>query len=262
MIRAIPSEESLTVEFKSDRDKLSDGDLVLAVVCLANTQGGTLYVGVEDDGTVTGLHAAHRRHVESLAALIANRTVPPLSVRVRVIEAEGHLVAVINVPRSPRLVALSAGTPQRRRVKANGHPECVPFLPHEFPAHQADQGLLDYSALRVTGASVAGFDPLERERLSQAVKRYRGDEALLGLGDEELDGALDLTRREGGRRVPTVAGLLLLGREEALRQHLPTHEVAFQLLDGTDVRVNEFSRRPLVASFERIEEPFSAHLVE
>jgi ATP-dependent DNA helicase RecG len=217
---------------------------------------------VADDGTVTGLHPAHRGHVDSLAALVANRTVPPLCVRVRAISVEGQLVAAIDVPRSPRLVATSAGTLQRRRVKANGQPECVPFLPHEFPAHQADQGLLDYSALPVPGATLADFDPLERERLRQAVKRYRGDEALLGLDDEELDGALGLTRREGDQRVPTVVGLLLLGREEALRQHLPAHEVAFQLLDGTDVRVNEFYRRPLVASFERLEERFTAHLVE
>jgi ATP-dependent DNA helicase RecG len=182
MTSQIPSEDSLTVEVKSDREKLPDADLVLAVVCLANTQGGTLCVGVEDDGTVTGLHAAHRGHVESLAAHIANRTVPPLSVRVQAIPIEGLLVAAIEVPRSPRLVATSAGTLQRRRVKANGQPGCVPFVPHQLPAHQADQGLLDYSALPVTGATLEDYDPLERERLRQAVKRYRGDEALLGLG--------------------------------------------------------------------------------
>lgn len=33
---------------------------MLTVVCLANTAGGDLYLGVEDDGTVTGLHPEHR----------------------------------------------------------------------------------------------------------------------------------------------------------------------------------------------------------
>jgi ATP-dependent DNA helicase RecG len=258
----IPSEESLTVEFKSDLSKLPDGDLVLAVICLANTRGGTLYVGVEDDGAVTGLHASRRRNVDGLASFIANRTVPPLSVRVKAIEIGEHLVAAIEVPRSRRLVSTSGGTLQKRRLKANGQPECVPFLPHEFPAHQADQGLLDYSALPVPEATEADFDPLERERLRRAVKRNRGDAALLGLDDAEFDGALGLVRREGDRRVPTVAGLLLMGTEDALRVHLPVHEVAFQLLEGTEVRVNEFYRLPLVACFERVEEHFLAHLVE
>jgi len=52
--------ESLTAEFKSDQGPLSDADLIEIVVCLANSQGGTLLVGVEDDGRVTGLHPGHR----------------------------------------------------------------------------------------------------------------------------------------------------------------------------------------------------------
>ena len=59
-----------------------------------------------------------------------------------------------------------------------------------------------------------------------------------------------------------MAGLVLLGREVALRRHLPTHEVAFQVLDGTDVRVNDFYRAPLLKTFERIEEQFNARVVE
>ena len=48
---------------------------------------------------------------------------------------------------------------------------------------------------------------------------------------------------EGQRRIPTVAGILVLGREVAFREHLPTHEAAFQVLDGTQVRVNDFFAR-------------------
>ena len=66
MTRTIPTEESLQIEFKSDRAKLFDRDIVLTVVCLANTAAGEIYLGVEDDTTVTGLHPeqqddAHRR---------------------------------------------------------------------------------------------------------------------------------------------------------------------------------------------------------
>lgn len=77
---ALPEKETLTVEFKSDRNRLSDDELVEAVVALANTQGGELYIGVEDDGTPTGLHAAHQDAIR-LAAMVGNRTRPSLSVR-------------------------------------------------------------------------------------------------------------------------------------------------------------------------------------
>lgn len=45
--------ESLTVEFKSDRKCLPDRELVEALAAMANSQGGVLLLGVEDDGTVT-----------------------------------------------------------------------------------------------------------------------------------------------------------------------------------------------------------------
>ena len=56
----IEKKESLTVEFKSDRKRLSDSVLVDAVVAMANTEGGVIYEGIEDDGTVTGVHPAHK----------------------------------------------------------------------------------------------------------------------------------------------------------------------------------------------------------
>jgi ATP-dependent DNA helicase RecG len=257
----IPTAESLTVELKSDQKRLPDKDLVLAAVCLANTDGGVIYLGVEDDGRPTGLHQDHR-DLNGLAALIANRTIPPLSVRAVMMEAAGQKVARIEIPRSNRLVATSDGTLQRRRLLADGSPQCVPFLPHEFASRESDLRLSDYSALPVAGADLDALDPAERHRLRQAIERYRGDRSLLGLDDAELDGALALTRTESGRRVPTVAGLLLIGRESALRTHIPTHEAAFQVLDGTEVRVNDFYRWPLVRLFERIEEQFLARVSE
>lgn len=40
MPQPLPPCESLTVEFKSDRRKLPDADLIEVLVCLANTEGG------------------------------------------------------------------------------------------------------------------------------------------------------------------------------------------------------------------------------
>jgi ATP-dependent DNA helicase RecG len=234
--------------------------LVATAVCLTNTDGGEIYLGVEDDGQVTGLHPEHQ-HLSGLAALIANRTNPPLSVRVTAVDEEGRRVARIEVPKSPRVVGTSDGLIVRRRLQTE-KPECVPFHPHEFATRQSDSGILDYSALPVKDASEADLDPLERERLRRMIERYGGDRSLLSLTDEELDGALGLVRREEGRRVSTVSGLLLLGREGALREHLPTHEAAFQVLSGTDVRVNDFYRTPLLKTFERIMDQFAARVEE
>ena len=59
------------MEFKSDvRGPINDRDLVEAVVCLANGAGGVLLVGVEDNGTITGMkprHEASRTDTPQLA---------------------------------------------------------------------------------------------------------------------------------------------------------------------------------------------------
>ena len=260
-MRTIPERESLSVEFKSDVRRLPDADLVATVVCLANTEGGAIYLGVEDDRRLTGLHAEHQ-NVSGMSAMIANRTNPPLSVRISVLVAEGVTIARIEVPRSTRLVATSDGLLQRRRLQADGTPQCVPFYPHEFASRYSDLGTLDYAALPVAESSETDLDPLERERLRQMIERSSGDHSLIGLSDNELDGALGLVRSEQGRRIPTVAGLLILGREAALHTYLPTHEVAFQVLEGTQVRVNDFYRTPLLKTFERILEQFTARVTE
>ncbi|GAA3975799.1 ATP-binding protein [Allohahella marinimesophila] len=253
--------ESLTVEFKSDVKSLPDRDLVAAVMALANTEGGDLFLGVEDDGRLTGLHANHR-NLTALPALIANKTNPSLAVYVEGLELEGQPIARIKVPKSRQLVSTSDGLLQRRRLKIDNTPEAVPFYPHEFIQRQSSLGVADPSALPLDNLDVEDMDPIQRIRIRNAIKKYGGDQSLIPLADDELDGALGLTVSVNGRLHPTVAGLLLLGKEAQLRQYLPSHEVAFQVLRGTDVLVNEFYRKPLLETFEEIELLFRARVEE
>ena len=55
-MRTIPNKETLTIEFKSDLKKLGDAELIEAIVGMTNTSGGNLYLGVEDNGELTGVH--------------------------------------------------------------------------------------------------------------------------------------------------------------------------------------------------------------
>lgn len=252
----LPVTESLTVEFKSDRKRLPDTELVEALVCLANTDGGELWLGVEDDGQATGLHADHAL-LAGLAGLVAARTSPSLQVDVQAVDIQGVRVACISVPKAQAEVATTAGLSLRRRIKHDGTPECVPMLPHERISRASSFGLVDVSAQPVAGSTLADFDPLERERLRQAVQYYGGDRVLLELDDEAMDGALGFTLRQpDGSRVPTLTGLLLVGRESALQQRVATHELAFQVLAQQAVRFNEFRRFPLLKALDWLETNF------
>jgi len=253
--------ETLTVEFKSDAKGLPDRDLVATVVAMANTDGGRILLGVEDDGAVTGTQPAHQ-NIAGLVALIANRTSPSVTVRAELLAHEGKKVLSIVVPKSRSIVSTTEGQLLRRRIMATGKPESVPFYPHEFIQRQSSLGLTDPSAMPLEEISVEQLDLLQRLRIRNAIKKYGGDQNLLPLADEELDGALGLTVEVQGQRQPTVVGLMLLGTEELLRRHLPAYETAFQVLRGTNVLVNEFFRKPLLETFEAVELLFNARVTE
>lgn len=252
----VPFAETLTIEFKSDRKRLPDDELVEALVCLANTEGGELWLGVEDDGTPTGLHETHQ-NLAGLPGLVAARTSPSLNVTVEAVALAGVRVARIMVDQSASEVATTAGKYLRRRLKPDGSPECVALLPHERSSRASRFGLVDASAQAVAGATLADLDPLERERLRQTVEQYGGDRVLLELDDEAMDGALGFTARNAaGERVPTLTGLLVIGRENALREKVPTHEFAFQVLAREAVAFNEFRRFPLLKALDWLETNF------
>lgn len=249
--RVIPECETLLIEFKSDREKLNDDELVEAVICLANAQGGSLYLGVENDAAVTGLHTLRPRDISGLAVMIANRTTPALHVTADEVMDQGCRVAVIQVPRSTAIIARSDGLVKRRRIGGDGRPECVPFFSHEYPSRKADFCLTDMSVEVLTGATLADFDQLQRERMRSVISNNpRSDKALLNLSDEELEGALSLTITRDAQRHPTLLGMLLIGRTESLRRLVPTHEVLFQVMEGTQVKVNESSRAALIEVVE------------
>ena len=263
----IAAGEGLDVEFKGEaQGALSDTDLVDAVVCLSNRpadEPGWLLIGVEDDGRVTGAVPRHEAGGTDLArvqALIANRTRPSVAVRVEIVDLMEGPVLAIEVPAARSPVGTADGRYTRRAIGGDGKPACVPFHFHEMQAHQADRGLLDHSALRVADVDMAALDPLEFERFRRAIRENRGrsDEALLSLSDAELAQALGAVEVDRGTIAVRVLGLLLFGREEVLRSALPAHEIAFQVLSGTSVEVNDFFRWPLLRAMEEVESRFRA----
>jgi ATP-dependent DNA helicase RecG len=259
--KLIDTGETLAVEFKGEeRAPLNDRNLVEAVVCLANRSGsdtGWLLIGVEDDGRITGARPRHGNDTDPnrLAALVAARTRPSLSVRVHTVTLDGVPVLVIEVPPQRVPVATSEGVFLRRAVGGDGRPACLPMDAAAMQSLQADRGLLDPSAQLVAAADWRDLDPLEFERFRRSVRERRGrsDESLLELSDLELAKALGVVDANGEVRGIRLAALLLFGKEDALRRLVPTHEVAFQVLRGLEVETNDFFRWPLLRVMEEIE---------
>lgn len=186
-----------------------------------------------------------------LAAFIANKTVPPVPVRCEIIKYDVPVLK-ITVPHRTSIAATSSGKILRRRIKADGKPENVPMYPYEIASRLSSLSLLDYSAQPVPDSVIPDLDPVERERLRNIIRAYHGESNLLELTDEELDKALQLVTTVEGKLIPTFTGLLLIGRKDRLKALMPTAESAIQVLQGTDIKVNESFTMPILAAFEKI----------
>lgn len=160
----IAAGETLAVEFKGEeRAPLRDRDLVEAVICLANRAGGEpawLFVGVEDDGRITGARPRHGAVTvpARVAASIANRSRPSLSVHVENVVIGDKTVLVIEAPPQRQPVSTSEGVFLRRVLGGDGRPACAPMDVFAMQSLQADRGLLDPSAQAVADARWEDLD--------------------------------------------------------------------------------------------------------
>lgn len=90
--------EGKTVEFKRDTSSLDP--ILKAVIAFANTAGGIILVGVEDNGTIIGLDNPSKEQ-EKIVNSIANRVKPLLSPDITIVKLQDKQVLVIQIDYVP-----------------------------------------------------------------------------------------------------------------------------------------------------------------
>lgn len=109
-------EESQTVERK---ESLGQGrDIVETCAAFATAQGGRIYIGVHDNGTVLGVQIG-RGTLEGLANDIAQNTVPKLVPAIAAGQEGGKTVIVIEVAENPTKPVSAYGRAYRRSGRTN-----------------------------------------------------------------------------------------------------------------------------------------------
>jgi len=220
-------------------------DLAQALVAFANGDGGTLLVGITQEGVAVG-HVTPDELEESLLAAQAECR-PPVEVGWEQVETRRGAVIAIRVPRSPELHSLADG-----RVLIRTGPENKPLTGQEVRQLAATKSAGDFEVEPVAGAS---FDDLDSEIIQEhLVKRQE-------RGGGPLNQPLpDFLQQIGGldeRRNATVTGVLLFG--ERTQAYLPQSGLVFVRFVGTEPRGSDglagYGRR------EEIGGPL-AHIIE
>jgi len=225
--------EDTTTEFKSvvlSNYQVDARDIARAIACLANTRGGLLLLGVEDDGTVSG--AGSLEQVDALMRQVShtcqNNVQPPIFCVIQKLEVQGQSVLAVEVPR------FSADRPYHSGGKY--------YVRDANLCREARRDEL----VRLLQSTDYHFDeqPVEGARLEDldldAVRAFLAsiyDEPDLDTNWTRLLSALQCL---DGNGTPTVTGMLLFGREPQ-RWFRDVH-ISAVLFKGTEMTA-EFADR-------------------
>jgi len=211
-------------------------DVAETLSAMANADGGTLVLGVEDDGMLTGVNYPPDRLQVILQA--PTRLVhPPLKARTQWVELEGVRVLVFEVDWSPEVHQLSDGRYLLRVGDKN-----IPFPASDIEALKVGKRKRVAESQPVPEASIADLDT----NLLEAFRQKLG----LQLSPEELLYRHRLAESRNGKLVLSLAAVLLFGKDP-LRWH-PACYVDFVKWEGTERR---FGQDLNIVKRERIEAP-------
>lgn len=95
IIELIQKKEGKTVEFKQSANK----DIAHEICAFANSEGGTLLIGVTDDGVINGCDYSNAKASQIQDTL--NKITPPIELDIEPVQVEGKTVVAIQCPKPP-----------------------------------------------------------------------------------------------------------------------------------------------------------------
>ena len=232
-------------------------------VAFANADGGTLLLGIENNITspeaITG---CHNYNIEEMRRMIFDGTRPPIITEIEELLQPEGMVLAIKVPKSSRIHSTSSGKKYQRVGTENRL-----IFPENETNLKVAKGY-DYTAGYMLDVGLDSIDPLEVSRLRNWIEKYSPGSESLGLDDTDLLKSLGIIQEIEDEERLTIAGLMLVGKEQASKRHLPQNEIIYFRFGESDVDPVQsiYMKMPLLRTIEKIWdfiEPFnSVHLIK
>lgn len=208
LLALISNGENSGVEFK--RDVIDNRKLATEIVALANLQGGIVLLGVEDDGTISGISRPKLEEWVMTACRdkIRPEIIPYFEV-VRDVEP-GKDIAVVRVDRGWAVHAVWHDAKHTYCIRVGS--QSREASPSELERLFQQRGAFRLETRPVSGSSLADLD---RRRLREYFVRVREQDVP---DDDDLTAwttllaNAELLSDEAETFPPTIAGLLLFGR--------------------------------------------------
>jgi ATP-dependent DNA helicase RecG len=251
-LRMIQGGESQFVEFK--RAAVEARHLAEDLVALANADGGTVFIGVEDDGRVSGIEG-YQDNVDELLRTPYIHCVPPVEAQSYTFTLEGKTILALDIAYSTQVHETTGKAVYLRVGRKNQRLGVNDILRLAYAKGQA--------ALESKPIEEAAFDDLDQALISDYCAR-------IGAAGDPRDVlySRDLLLRREDRLVPTLGCVLLFAQKP--QRYLPRCGLDFLKFEGTrqlvgqelNIVKREIIERPLPRLLERAFEVVGMHVRE
>lgn len=212
--------EGQTLEFKRDTSSLDS--ILKAVIAFANSAGGIILIGIEDDGSVVGLPDAAKSQ-EQVANAIAHRIKPQLLPEFSIVEAQQKSVLVIQVEHIPAPFYLTnKGEEQGVFIRLGNSTRLAAKETIAEIKRASHHPYFDKAPCDNTGEKDLNMQLVQQTLSNSKVSINTGK--LLSLG---------LLAHKGKRVIATNGGVILFGKPEILHEYFPFAQVRCARFAGT-----------------------------
>lgn len=212
--------EGQTLEFKRDASSLDN--ILKTVIAFANSAGGIILIGVDDDGSIVGLTEPAKTQ-EQIANAIAHRIKPQLLPEFNIMEVQHKSVLIIQVEYIPSPFYLTNKNEEQNVFVRLGN--TTRLASQEMIAELKRANHHPY--FDKAPCANTGEKDLDMQLIQQTfpnIKFSISTEKLLSLG---------VLTHKGKRIVATNGGIILFGKPEILHEYFPFAQVRCARFAGT-----------------------------
>lgn len=177
--------EGSRLEFKSS---ISTSARIARTLCaFANTGGGTLLIGVSDDGKIGGV-SSEIKEMRKIEQATDSMVEPELSISYQVVKVDGKNVIVIDVPESTDKPHFAVDDQGKRTIYVRAKDKSVPTNQLIMKREITDKTLLQSPNVKTLLQFLRRNESITAERMAKLVNisDYRANKLLLQLSEEGL----------------------------------------------------------------------------
>lgn len=258
--------EGLKIEFKAASDNVP-GSFYETVSSFSNTDGGTIYLGINDAGVVEGINPASEVKLKKdiITALNSVECInPPVYVQPFTVAHPDGLVMVIQIPASSQIHKYA------ERVYSRDFESDIDITDNHArlsEMHLRKRNFFTESQI-YPALTMNDLDPALFLKAREIIRSNRGDHPWLLVSDEEILRGSVLWRKDfiTGQEGLTLAAALIFGKDATIQSLLPAYKVEAMVrienLDRWDDRINPPLRTNLIDTYLQLKQFLNKHLPE